>query len=84
MSSLGVCIRGCVYGGTTKPQKSFQLTEAQPQEPRPSAFFLNDSSNEVCMCVCMNEYECIECKEERRNQEHHNTHTHSYTPEEVF
>ena len=32
------------------------------------------------MCECVVVYECMWCKEERRNQETNHIHTHLYTP----
>ena len=37
----------------------------------------------ACVYVCVVVYECMECKEERRNSETHHVHTHSYTLTEV-
>jgi len=70
MKRVGVCIRECVY------------------ENRLSAHNLNLGSNERSfdpatsddcgVYVCVVVYECMECKEERRNSETQLTYTHSH------
>jgi hypothetical protein len=68
---IGVCMNVCVYG---KPLSS--LTSLV------SCSFDDYSNFEgVCVyvCECVVVYECMECKEERRNSETPLTYTHSHT-----
>jgi len=71
----GVCIRECVYG---KPLSTLSpvFTDSQSDD--------SFTGVSVCVYVCVVVYECMECKEERRNSETQLIHTHIYTPEVSF
>lgn len=70
---MGVCIRECVYGNAF-------FTQNLDLEICPGT----DSTNCVSVCKCVVVYECMECKEERRNQETYHIYTHTHTPKETF
>jgi len=74
MDGMSECARGCVHGKVRSTQNvglKFLLSE----KPLVSV--------SVCMCVVMNEYECMECKEERRKEELHHTHALIHTTTEA-
>jgi hypothetical protein len=74
MISSGVCIRVCVYGNTFSTHQLTPVSSSIKTDLEP--FLLNDSA---CVYVCVVVYECMECKEERRNSETHHIHTHLYS-----